>query len=378
MVRNDKKKVEVIKFIMSGKTVREVADKFGYSLNESVYRILRAFKPLVEDYAKNHTLENTLNNFKGYGLTEEWIINNGIQCYNSNDGEILRKYRFGTSLEELTKMFGKTDEELRTLLKDNRIPIREDEAKIIRGEGFITIEENATDINYRKLVTGNIVFIRQAKYTTDKNIIPSEINRPALVISPQWYLDSNNQTFTVIYGTTVPQKYEQDCLKINQYYTGKETYFPFNRIDTVRYTDLSIRKGEYEILSEIDQKIFRVKFGNYFGFTSDEKCEIQDEEKSDMILKLFNLDLSRAEIQTFLQDTVYSCSKSLIQSTLDLNGYSGVKQISDTYDEIEEDEEVGYYMHSDEEYEALEKELISVRTERDVYKNLLERNLNLN
>lgn len=378
MVRNDEKKVEVIKFIMRGKTVRETADKFGYLSNESVYKVMRKFKPMVEDYAKNHTLEDTLINFRGYGLTEEWLINNGIQCYSSNNEEILRKYRFGTSLEELTKMFGKTDEELRTLLKDNRIPVREDEAKIIRGEGFITIEENATDINYRKLVTGNIVFIRQAKYSTDKNVIPSEINRPALVISPQWYLDSNNQTFTVIYGTTVPQKYEQDCLKINQYYTGKETYFPFNRIDTVRYTDLSIRKGGYEILSEIDQKIFRVKFGNYFGFTSDEKFEIQDEEKSDMIVKLFNLDLSRAEIQTFLQDTVYSCSKSLIQSTLDLNGYSGVKKISDTYDEIEEDEEVGYYMHSDEEYEALEKELISVRTERDVYKNLLERNLNLN
>ena len=378
MIRNNTKKIDIINYIFSGKNAQEAADKFGYSSVSSVYKVMREFKPMVEDYAKNHTLEDTLNNFKGYGLTEEWLINNGIRCYSSNNEEILRKYRFGTSLEELTKMFGKTDDELRTLLKDNRIPIREDEAKIIRGEGFITIEENATDINYRKLMTGNIVFIRQAKYTTDRNIIPSEIIRPALVISPHWYLDSNNQTFAVIYGTTMPKKYEQDCLKINQYYTGKETYFPFNRIDTVRYTDLSIRKGGYEILSEIDQKIFRVKLGNYFGFTSDEKCEIQDEEKSDMIVKLFNLDLSRAEIQTFLQDTVYSCSKSLIQSTLDLNGYSGVKQISDTYDEIDEDEEVGYYMHSDEEYEALEKELISVRTERDVYKNLLERNLNLN
>ncbi len=379
MKRNYEKEVEVIKYIMSGKTIRETANKFGYLSNESVYRILRKFKPMVEDYAKTHTFTETLKNFKGYGLTENWITNNEIQCYNTNDDEILRKYRFGTSLEELTEAYGKTDEELRALLKNNRIPIREDEAKIIRGEGFVTIEENATDINFKQLFTGNIVFVKQAKYATERNIMPSFITRPALVISPQWYLNTNKQTFTVIYGTTKPQKYEENCLKINPYYTGKETYFPFNRIDTIRYVDLAERIGEYNVLSEADMNEFKIKFGEYFGINFVTDFEATDNEKSEMILKLFNCGLNRNEINSVLDNTLYSCNKSMIQSTLDSKGYLGIKCISELTDEDAEfkEEDLTYAIHSDEEYEQLEKELLTIKAERDVYKSLLEKTMNM-
>lgn len=377
MNKNDEKRIEVIKYIMSGKSVAQTTLKFGYASRESVYRILRAFTPMVDDYAKNHTLNETLDNFKKYGLTEKWLNNNDIDCLKFNAEELLKKYRYGSSIDELIQLYNKSNEEIRQILTENRIPIREDEAKIVRGEGFITIEKNATDINYKSLFTGSIVFVKQAKYATDKNVMPSSIVRPALVVSPQWYLNTNKQTFTVIYGTTKLQKYENDCLKVNEYYTGKETYFPFNRIDTIRYTDLAQRIGEYEVLSEVDMNEFKRKFGEYFNINYVADFEVTDDEISKMILKLFNCGLNRNKINSVLNDTLYSCSKSLIQSTLDLNGYSGVKFINELNEEEVEEEDLAYAIHSDEEYELLEKELLAVKAERDVYKNLLEKSMNI-
>jgi len=373
MIKNNVKRIEIIKCILSGKSIQEVADEFGYSSVSSIYKFLRTFKSMVEDYAGNHTLKETLENFNVYGLTESWIISNEIHCYKSNNDDILRKYRFGTSIEELTKMFDISNEEIRQILTENRIPIREDETKIVRGEGFITIEENATDINYKQLFTGNIVFVRQAKYSTDKNVMPSSVTRPALVISPQWYLNTNKQTFTVIYGTTAPQKYEDSCLKLNKYYTGKETYFPFNRIDTIRYTDLAQRIREYEVLSEVDMNEFKRKFGEYFYINYVSDSEVTDDEISEIILKLFNCGLNRNEICLVLKDSLYSCTESMVKKVLNSNGYSEVECISELTDE----EDLAYAIHSDEEYEQLEKELLAIKAERDVYKNLLEKSMNI-
>lgn len=376
---NKEKKIEIIKYIMSEKTVAQTASYFGYKGLATVYKVLSAFKAMVSDYASNHTKNEVLEHYAEYRITEQWLNDNHIFCF-SVDDKILKDYKSGKCLVEIALTCDVDEKYVREIVKTAKIPIREDEDAVDFGKGHITIEDNATDIGIKpspQLKRGDIVFVNGAKYSWRKDKIPSDSARPAIVLSPQWQLNSGSDCVTVAYGTT--QMYRTDISKniiqLNKYYTGKEFCCQLTQIDTVSVTDIQYNES-YPHLNDIDMTRVEEGLSDYFGISNQQDfdvIEISDEEISNMVISLFETGLNRNVIYDILKNSVYECDKALIQSILDKNGYAGVKQI-DTHSECDSAKSCNPY----EGVKEGDIELIKAQAKLSVYESIFSKVSSLN
>lgn len=379
---NKEKKIEIIKYIMSEKTVAQTASYFGYKGLATVYKVLSAFKAMVSDYAINHTLEETVSNFEEYRLTEKWLTQNNIECCKFDVERLLNDYRSGITIKQLETIYKKSETEIRTMLSKTNIPIREDEENTNFGTGFITAEKDERIFEYKYPIRRNdIVYIKNAKNGWEKDKFPSPNGRPAIVVSSDEF-NSKLLSIMVIYLSSKTETiHKGDALIQGHYLTER---FQTRRalcvnIDTIHINDVDSVAGH---LNEEDALAVDNALLEALNIRkSDDSISFLNLEP--LVINLFEKGLTRPEIFDVLNTVSSDFGKADIQSILDLNGYSGIKSISDTIDDVSssddvDEEEITYVMHSDEEYTALEKELISVRAERDVYKNLLEKSMKMN
>lgn len=385
--KNEQKKGEVIRYIMSGKNVTQATAYFGYKSDESIYRILRMFKPEVVDYANEHTLAETLEHFAVYDLTEKWLNDNEIICYKITSEDILNEYRKGVSISEIAESYNLTETEIRTEIVAAHIPIREDEEETDKGEGFITIEENATDIGYNVLSPdttirkGDIVWVRNAKNSVNRTPEQKSNPRPAIVVSPNFVLtNNNNNNIAVIYGTTKINESSPLDLVVNSYYTGKETQYIMDKIDTIARRDiLPPQKGSFVHLNISDMKRLDEALLRFFcsdTYADNSVIDFSDDEISDLVIKLFNKGLNRVDIYDVLEQTAYFAPKALIQSVLDKNGYGGIKQI-ETKNEVSDvfTKSIGYDAEDEnvEEITEVDIELIEAKAKLSVYESIFSK-----
>lgn len=377
---NEKKKIEIIRYIMSKKTVAQTASYFGYKGLATVYKVLSVFKAMVTDYAKNHTLEETVSNFEEYRLTEKWLIQNDIECCKFDVEKLLNDYRSGITIKQLETIYKKSETEIRTMLSKTNIPIREDEEKTNFGTGFITAEKNQRILEHKFSIRRNdIIYVKSAKAAWEKDKYPSPNGRPAIVISSDEFNAKLLSVMVVYLSSKAEKHYDGDAILTGNYFYNS---YPVHKaqcknIDTIHINDIDSVAGH---LNEDDIETLNTVLLRCLNISS-ESDGINSEK---LCIDLFEKGLTRPEIFDVLSD-ISDINKSEIQSILDLNGYSGIKSISGnvadvpSIDDIESDyeDEIAYVMHSDEEYTALEKELISVRAERDVYKNLLEKSMKM-
>lgn len=371
--KNEQKNTEIIRYIMSGKTPAQATDYFGYKSINSVYRLLRMFKPEVEDYASNHTLKEVLEHFKEFLLTEKWLNQNGIECYQFDTKKLLKDYCNGIAINELMGIYSKSEDEIRLMLNKARIPIREDEERTNFGAGFITAEKNQKILEHKFSIRRNdIIYVKSAKAAWEKDKYPSPNGRPAIVISSDEF-NAKLLSIMVVYLSSKAEKhYDGDAILTGNYFYNS---YPVRKaqcinIDTIHINDIDSVAGH---LNEEDIETLNTVLLRCLNISS----EGDNIDLENLCIDLFEKGLTRPEMFDVLSD-ISDINKSEIQKILDLNGYSGVKSVNDySNDDDEYEEDYIYSNHSDEEYEALEKELISVKAERDVYKNLLEKSMKM-
>lgn len=383
--KNEQKKGEVIRYIMSGKNVTQATSYFGYKSDESIYRILRMFKPEVVDYANEHTLAETLEHFAVYDLTEKWLNDNEIICYKITSEDILNEYRKGVSISEIAESYNLTETEIRTEIVAAHIPIREDEEDVDNGEGFITIEDNATDIGTNSIPAtyplrfGDVVWVRNAKNTFGDFSLGNSA-RPAIVLSNDTYLKSNlslNAGITVVFGSAQIYKDSDFALILSEGYLGKAGEYQLNNIRTVRKQNIIFSKygKQFPHLNKDDLERLKEKICNFFNIEK-RKLLPDVEEVENLVIRLFNKGLNRVDIYDVLEQTAYFAPKALIQSVLDKNGYEGIKQI-ETKNEVSDvfTKPIGYDAEDEnvEEITEVDIELIEAKAKLSVYESIFSK-----
>lgn len=337
---DEKTRVAMIAEIIGGKKQAEMVVKYGYSSPSPVSTIMTKFKAMVTDYSKCHTLGETLEQYADYSVTEQWLDDNNIVCAppkkTVNVDALLRNYRMGASLDECADIYDITTDEVRKYLIEAHIPIREDEQGDY-GEGFITTEDNATDIEYKELPplhTYDIVWVKNAKLSVEKKVMDVSASRPAIVVSPQDYIDhcykvKQIANIQVIYGTTKIVADNKYNLVTNCYYTGKETQYSLSRIDSVKIRDILMpRNDTFAHLNDNDIKRLKEKLLCFFvgKINNNDLPKEETIDISDSIIDLFKKGLSRPDIYSFFKNTEYDVSAGEIQSILDKAGYSGIQR----------------------------------------------------
>lgn len=350
-MRRDLNKDEIVKEIISGTSQKDVSIKYKYA-QSSISGLMKKTKAMIDDFASNHSLEDTIEKYADCGITEAWLNENGIVCtppkISVNENALLRNYRTGASLEDCAEIYEISVDEVREIVANANIPIREDEDRPV-GEGFITTEDYATDVEYKKpnIHTYDVVWVANAKYGDARDEIESRLGkyRPAIILSPQWFIDSQTDMkwarVQVIYGTTKVFADNHYAIVINKYYTGKESEYQLGNLDTIKMRDIQI-KEKYPHLSVQDQERLKDKISSFFIGEDRIKEVVENEPETvdvtDSVIDLFQRGLNRPEIYDFFKTTEYDVSNAEIQSILQKAGYGSMKRF--TIDETAQEEVV--------------------------------------
>ena len=76
---SDEDKIEMVKMLISGATQRAVSTKFNYA-QSSINKLYSKSKAMVKDFATNHSIDETVEHFKKWGISEIWLAENDIIC----------------------------------------------------------------------------------------------------------------------------------------------------------------------------------------------------------------------------------------------------------------------------------------------------------
>jgi hypothetical protein len=220
------------------------------------------FKKQVIEYAENHTSVDVLSFFKDYGVNAKWLKTNKIDCKKINKDALTRNYINGASISDLVEIYGIDESQVRCYIKKANIHIREDENKHSYADEYVDLPQ---------LHTGDLVWIKNGKYSVDRDKFPltNEASRVAVVLSPRGYLEHNNNknaNIAIVYGTTNLHPDDVYCFTIDCKYTGKNTTFNANTIDTVKLSDIDYpRTGTFVRLSSNDLNKVKMTIANYLG-----------------------------------------------------------------------------------------------------------------
>ncbi len=339
---DEEKQAEIIRFLVAGHSQREAHLKYDYA-QSAVNGLYRKAKAMVADYATNHSVEDTVSHFDKWDISEQWLADNEIACTppekELNESALVRNYQNGVSMDECAEIYDIGIDEVREVLDRNSVIIREDKA---------SSKDIDNDELYKlpKFHTYDIVFVKKSHYGVDRINTDNNVCRPAIIITPQDYLNNNDANrkyanLTVIYGSTRVVADNKYNFVVEKYYTGKRSQYSVNSVDTIKYSDVVLpRNDSFSHLNDYDIERLKEKLYCYFlnavyyhtNNIADNEIDI---DVTEPVKQLFEHGFNRNEILDFLKSIELDVDKAEIQSILDRAGYGGIKALPPMPQELE-------------------------------------------